>query len=162
MPAWAIQIPCIQQLCVFSIGDWWFNIPGWDIKFMTGLDGISIYLLLLTTFLFPLTIYFSFGSVDKLEKPYYALLLVLQVGVIGFFLALDMVLFYIFFEMVLIPMYFLIGIWGGKERIYASIKFFLYTLVGSLLMLIAIIWLGIEAAPAANDLYPTTQHHLHD
>ena len=147
--------PAFNNFVVFSLGDWWFQIPGWDLKFMTGLDGISIYLLLLTTFLFPLTIYFSFGSVDKLEKPYYALLLLLQVGVIGFFLALDMVLFYIFFEMVLIPMYFLIGIWGGKERIYASIKFFLYTLVGSLLMLIAIIWLGIEAAPAANDLYPT-------
>jgi NADH-quinone oxidoreductase subunit M len=144
----------MNNYVLFSVGDWWFQIPGFDIKFMTGLDGISIYLLLLTTILFPITIFFSWGSVDKLEKPYYALLLVLQVGVIGFFCALDMVLFYVFFEMVLIPMYFLIGIWGGKERIYASIKFFLYTLVGSLLMLMAIIWVAFEAAPIANTLYP--------
>lgn len=156
-----------NNFVVFSLGDWWFQIPGLDIKFMTGLDGISVYLLLLTTVIFPLTIYFSWGSIEKLEKPYYALLLILEVGVIGFFCALDMVLFYVFFEMVLIPMYFLIGIWGGKERIYASVKFFLYTLVGSLLMLIAIIWLGFEAAAAANNLYPaettsiifTTDYH---
>lgn len=136
-----------------SVGEW-FGMPGLDIKLITGLDGISIYLVLLTTFLFPLTIFFSWGSVNKLEKGYYALLLVLEVGVIGFFLSLDMVLFYIFFEMVLIPMYFLIGIWGGKERIYASVKFFLYTLVGSLLMLIAIIWVGIAAAPTATAMFP--------
>ena len=80
----------------------------------------------------------------KHEKAYYSLLLILEVGVIGFFMSLDMVLFYLFFEMVLIPMYFLIGIWGGKERHYASVKFFLYTLVGSLLMLIAIIYVGFE------------------
>jgi NADH-quinone oxidoreductase subunit M len=144
----------MNSYVLFSVGDWWFQIPGLDIKFITGLDGISIYLLLLTTVLFPITIFFSWGSVDKFEKPYYALLLILEVGVIGFFCALDMVLFYIFFEMVLIPMYFLIGIWGGKERIYASVKFFLYTLVGSLLMLVAIIWVAIEAAPMANVLYP--------
>ncbi|MBK9449114.1 MAG: NADH-quinone oxidoreductase subunit M [Bacteroidetes bacterium] len=156
----------LNNYVLFSIGDWWFNIPGLDIKFMTGIDGISIYLVLLTTILFPLTIFFSWGSVDKMEKGYYALLLVLQVGVLGFFCSLDMVLFYIFFEMVLIPMYFLIGIWGGKERIYASIKFFLYTLVGSLLMLVAIIWVAIEAAPMAQLLYPdapsilfTTDYH---
>lgn len=156
----------LNNYVLFSVGDWWFKIPGLDIKFMTGLDGISIYLLLLTTVLFPITIFFSWGSVDKLEKSYYALLLVLEVGVLGFFCALDMVLFYIFFEMVLIPMYFLIGIWGGKERIYASIKFFLYTLVGSLLMLVAIIYVAIEAAPEAQLLYPdapsilfTTDYH---
>jgi NADH-quinone oxidoreductase subunit M len=156
----------LNNYVLFSVGDWWFNIPGLDIKFMTGIDGISIYLVLLTTVLFPLTIFFSWGSVDKMEKGYYALLLVLQVGVLGFFCSLDMVLFYIFFEMVLIPMYFLIGIWGGKERIYASIKFFLYTLVGSLLMLVAIIWVAIEAAPMAQVLYPdapsilfTTDYH---
>lgn len=114
------------------------------ISIMTGMDGISVYLVLLTTLLFPITIYFSFGSVDKHEKAYYVLLLILETGVIGFFLALDLVLFYVFFEMVLIPMYFLIGIWGGKERIYASVKFFLFTLIGSLLMLIAIIYTGFE------------------
>jgi len=132
-------------------GSWWFNsATGYDIKFITGLDGISIYLLLLTTFLFPVTFLFSWGSVNKMERAYYALLLVLEVGVLGFFVSLDMIMFYIFFEMVLIPMYFLIGIWGGKERFYASVKFFLYTLVGSLLMLVAIIYIGQTAAYAAG------------
>jgi len=128
----------------------WFGIDGIDIKYITALDGISIYLVLLTTLIFPISIIFSWGSVGKYEKAYYALLLVLEVGIIGFFVALDMLLFYIFFEMVLIPMYFIIGIWGGKERVYASTKFFLYTLVGSLLMLVAIIYVGIEAAGAGG------------
>ena len=146
--------PALNNFTLLSEGGWWFNIPGFDIKFMTGIDGISIYMVLLTTILFPITIFFSWGSVSKLEKGYYALLLVLEAGVIGFFCSLDLVLFYVFFEMVLIPMYFLIGIWGGKERIYASVKFFLYTLIGSLLMLVAIIWLGIHAAAEAQNLYP--------
>jgi len=137
----------MNNFVLFSTSDWWFaSSTGLDISFTTGIDGINIYLILLTTILFPLTFLFSWGSVTKLDKAYYSLLLVLEVGVIGFFLSLDMVMFYIFFEMVLIPMYFLIGIWGGKERIYASMKFFLYTLVGSLLMLVAIIYVGVEAA----------------
>ena len=122
----------------------WLTSGGYNISFTLALDGISIYLVLLSTLIFLLSIYFSWGSITKQEKAYYSLMLVLQVGVIGFFAALDMLLFYIFFEMVLIPMYFLIGIWGGKERIYASVKFFLYTLVGSLLMLVAIIYLGTK------------------
>lgn len=151
----------MNNFVLFSVGDWWFGADSaLDVKFISGLDGISIYLLLLTTFLFPLTFLFSWGSVDKLEKGYYALLLVLEVGVIGFFLSLDMVMFYIFFEMVLIPMYFLIGIWGGKERIYASMKFFLYTLVGSLLMLVAIIYIGFEAAHQAGSTFTTDFHAI--
>lgn len=143
-----------NSFTIFSEGNWWFSSDaGLSIKFITGIDGISIYLLLLTTILFPLTFLFSWGSVKKLNKAYYSLLLVLEVGVIGFFLSLDLVMFYIFFEMVLIPMYFLIGIWGGKERIYASMKFFLYTLVGSLLMLIAIIYVGIEAAAYSGAVF---------
>jgi len=120
----------------------WFDIGGADINMTMALDGISIYLLLLTTLIFPISIYFSWGSVDKHPRAYYALLLLLEVGVLGFFVSLDMLLFYVFFEMVLIPMYFLIGIWGGKDRVYASLKFFLYTLIGSLLMLVGIIYLG--------------------
>lgn len=126
----------------------WITLPGFDVNFTTGMDGISVHLIWLTTLIFPISIYFSWASVDKYEKPYYALLLTLQVGVLGFFLALDMLLFYIFFEMVLIPMYFIIGIWGGKDRVYASLKFFLYTLIGSLLMLVAIIYAGIHADKA--------------
>ncbi|MEM7660318.1 MAG: proton-conducting transporter membrane subunit, partial [Bacteroidota bacterium] len=120
----------------------WLTYGGFDINFTFALDGISIYLVLLTTLIFPLSIFFSWGSVNTYPRAYYALMLLLEVGVLGFFVSLDMLLFYVFFEMVLIPMYFLIGIWGGKNRVYASLKFFLYTLVGSLLMLVAIIYLG--------------------
>ncbi|MBX7242820.1 MAG: NADH-quinone oxidoreductase subunit M [Bacteroidia bacterium] len=134
----------------------WLNMPGMDINFTTGLDGISIHLLWLTTLIFPISIYFSWRSIDTYEKPYYALLLLLEVGVIGFFVSLDLLLFYVFFEMVLIPMYFIIGIWGGKDRIYASVKFFLYTLIGSLLMLIAIIYAGLHSN---SDFVFTTDYH---
>ena len=109
----------------------WLSAGNIDINFTMALDGISIYLLLLSTLLFPICIYFSW-DVTKAPRAYYSLLLILEVGVLGFFVSLDMLLFYVFFEMVLIPMYFLIGIWGGKDRVYASLKFFLYTLVGSL------------------------------
>ncbi|MEM7369168.1 MAG: NADH-quinone oxidoreductase subunit M [Bacteroidota bacterium] len=130
-----------QGYVMFMDADW-VSGGNVDINFTFALDGISIYLVLLTTLIFPLSIYFSWGSVEKFPRAYYALMLLLEVGVLGFFLSLDMLLFYVFFEMVLIPMYFLIGIWGGKERVYASLKFFLYTLVGSLLMLVAIIYVG--------------------
>ncbi|MEZ4828060.1 MAG: NADH-quinone oxidoreductase subunit M [Bacteroidia bacterium] len=123
----------------------WLSSGSVDINFTFALDGISVYLLLLTTILFPICIYFSW-DVAKAPRAYYLLLLILETGILGFFVALDMLLFYVFFEMVLIPMYFLIGIWGGKDRVYASLKFFLYTLVGSLLMLIAIIYAGSHVA----------------
>ena len=130
-----------QGYAIFLDYDW-ISGGNVDINFTFALDGISIYLVLLTTLIFPLSIYFSWGSVGKFPRAYYALMLLLEVGVLGFFVSLDMLLFYVFFEMVLIPMYFLIGIWGGKDRVYASLKFFLYTLVGSLLMLVAIIYVG--------------------
>lgn len=135
----------------------WLTVSGFDVNFTTGIDGISLYLVMLTTLIFPISIFFSWGSVEKHEKSYYSLLLLLEVGVIGFFLSLDMLLFYLFFEMVLIPMYFIIGIWGGKDRIYASIKFFLYTLIGSLLMLVAIIYMGSHAGGAQFQF--TTDYH---
>jgi NADH-quinone oxidoreductase subunit M len=134
-------------------GNW---VTNYDIKFITGVDGISIYLVLLSALLFPLSIWFSWGSIKENEKAYYALLLLLETGVLGVFLALDILVFYIFFEVGLIPMYFLIGLWGGKDRIYAAIKFFLYTLVGSLLMLIAILYLGYAAGQAVNNGVFTT------
>lgn len=145
-------------------------VAPFDVKFITGLDGVSVYLYLLTTLLFPLSIFFSWNSIEKLEKPYYLLLLMLQAGVLGVFVSLDIVMFYIFFEVGLIPMYFLIGIWGGKERVYAAVKFFLYTLVGSLLMLIAILYLGFTAAETVavkteqslnftSDLYLILKHY---
>ena len=104
-----------------------------DIKYAIGVDGLNLLLLLLTTFLGPIVILGSWTYIGKHHKGYYALLLLLQTGVTGVFASYDVILFYVFFELTLIPMYFIIGIWGGENRIYASIKFVIYTLVGSLL-----------------------------
>lgn len=130
----------------FLVSKGW--IPAIDAGFRVGLDGTSLLLVLLTTFIMPIAIFASFTSIGKSHKEYYTLLLFLQFGMTGVFMALDTFLFYVFWEVILIPMYFIIGIWGGKDRIYATLKFFLYTLVGSLLMLVAIIWLGFHAEAA--------------
>jgi NADH-quinone oxidoreductase subunit M len=116
--------------------DW---IPALGIKFSVGMDGISLLLWLLTTFLGPIAALCSFEAIEEREKEYYAWLLVLQTSMLGVFIAQDMFLFYIFWEVMLVPMYFLIGIWGGPQKLYAAIKLFLYTLAGSLLMLVAIL-----------------------
>ncbi len=120
-------------------------IPSLDAGFRTGIDGMSLLLVVLTTFIMPISILASFEAIGKRHKEYYAMMLLLEFGMLGVFVALDTMLFYVFWELILIPMYFLIGIWGGKDRIYAAVKFFLYTLVGSLLMLIAIVWMGLYA-----------------
>jgi NADH-quinone oxidoreductase subunit M len=117
-------------------------ISSLDIGFRFGLDGMSLMLVLLTTFIMPIGIMSSWEAIKDRQKLYYIMLLILEAGLIGVFASLDTFLFYVFWEVVLIPMYFLIGIWGGKDRIYASMKFFLYTMAASLLMLVAIIWLG--------------------
>ncbi|MBI2711482.1 MAG: NADH-quinone oxidoreductase subunit M [Bdellovibrio sp.] len=111
-------------------------------SYALGVDGISLWLILLTTFLMPLAILGSFSAIENRVKEYYFLLLALETAMLGAFVSLDIFLFYVFWEAMLIPMYLLIGIWGGKERIYAAMKFFLYTLVGSLLMLVAIFYLA--------------------
>ena len=116
-------------------------IPDWGIQYLLGVDGVSLFLVLLTTFLTPVVILFSFGDIQKRVKEYYFFLLMLETGMIGAFIALDLFLFYVFWELMLVPMYFIIGIWGGQRRIYASIKFILYTLSASLLMLLAILYL---------------------
>jgi len=116
-------------------------IPSLGVSYHLGLDGISLWLVMLTTFLMPIVVLGSFAGVEKREKEYYFLLLALEAAMIGAFVTLDVFLFYVFWEAMLIPMYFLVGIWGGKDRIYAAMKFFLYTLVGSLLMLVAIFYL---------------------
>jgi len=113
-----------------------------DAGFRLGIDGTSLLLVLLTTLIMPIALLSSWNSIGKMHKEYYALMLLLQFGMTGVFMALDTFLFYVFWELILIPMYFIIGIWGGKDRVYAAIKFFLYTLVGSLLMLVAILWLS--------------------
>ena len=116
-------------------------IPQWGIYYRVGIDGISMLLVLLSTFLMPLTVLGSFKYITRKEKQFYALMLLLEVGIVGVFAALDLFLFFMFWEIVLVPMYFIIGIWGGQQRIYAAIKFFLYTTVGSLLMLVGILYL---------------------
>ncbi len=111
---------------------------GTEITYQLGVDGIAMPFVILTTFLMPFCIAASFNAIQKREKEYYALFLLLETLMIGVFVALDLVLFYAFFEAGLIPMFLIIGIWGGARRIYASFKFFLYTLLGSVLMLLAI------------------------
>jgi NADH-quinone oxidoreductase subunit M len=117
----------------------WEWMPSLGIKFSVGMDGISLLLWLLTTFLGPIAALCSFEAIEEREKEYYVWLLVLQTSMLGVFIAQDMFLFYIFWEVMLVPMYFLIGIWGGPQKLYAAIKLFLYTLAGSLLMLVAIL-----------------------
>ena len=118
------------------------NIPWiqeFGISYHMGIDGISILLVLLTTFLTPLAILSTFSAVTERVKGYMISLLFLEIGMLGVFCSLDFFLFYVFWEVMLIPMYFIIGIWGGPRRIYAAVKFFIYTMSGSVLMLIAIL-----------------------
>lgn len=122
--------------------DW---IKGLNISYHIGIDGISLLLVLLTTFITPITLLSSWENIKHNLKEYLFFFLVLETGMIGVFASLDLFLFYIFWEAMLIPMYFIIGIWGGENRIYAAVKFFLYTMFGSLLMLVAIIALGVSA-----------------
>jgi NADH-quinone oxidoreductase subunit M len=121
-----------------------------DAGFRIGLDGMSYLLVLLSTFISPIAILSSFESIHKREKEYFIMVLLLQFGMTGVFVSMDLFLFYVFWEIILIPMYFIIGIWGGKNRIYATLKFFIYTVVGSLFMLVAIVWLGYTVGKALN------------
>jgi NADH-quinone oxidoreductase subunit M len=121
-------------------------IASYAIDYFVGVDGISITMVLLTALLCPICVLASFG-IDKGVKGYFALFLMLETGMMGVFVALDFFLFYVFWEVMLLPMYFLIGIWGGPRREYAAIKFFLYTFAGSVLMLIAMLVLYFGATP---------------
>jgi NADH-quinone oxidoreductase subunit M len=126
-------------------------IPTFNIEFFMGVDGVSITMILLTALLCFICIFASWG-IDKGVKGYFALFLLLDTGMMGVFCALDFFLFYIFWEVMLLPMYFLIGIWGGPRREYAAIKFFLYTLFGSVLMLIAMLALYFYSEPHTFDM----------
>src|SRR5687768_8296141 len=125
-------------------------IPTWGIRFTLGIDGIALMMVLLTTFIMPLTVLGSWTSIRTKVRSYYALLLILTTGMLGVFLARDLFLFFVMWEVMLVPMYFIIGIWGGERRIYASLKFFIYTMLPSLLMLVAIIYLGLSARDASG------------
>jgi NADH-quinone oxidoreductase subunit M len=119
-------------------------IPALGIKYHVGLDGLSLWLVILTTLLTPIAVLVSWVHIDQRVKAFYAFLLLLEFGVIGVFVSLDLFLFFVFWEVSLVPMYFLIGIWGHERRIYAAVKFFLYTMAGSALMLAATIYLYIQ------------------
>ncbi len=123
----------------------WIYVAGWNIHYHMGVDGLSILLVLLTGFLTPISILSTWTAVEERVKDFMMFFLLLEVGMMGVFLAQDLFLFYIFWEFTLVPMYFLIGIWGGPRRIYAAVKFFLYTMAGSILMLLAILFVAIKA-----------------
>ena len=133
------QNPDLQLVINLS----WIEIAGWEISYQMGVDGLSILLVLLTAFLTPISLLSTWTAVEDRVKDFMIFFLLLEVGMMGVFLAQDLFLFYVFWEFTLVPMYFLIGIWGGPERMYAAVKFFLYTMAGSVLMLLAILWLGI-------------------
>jgi len=117
----------------------WITAP--QIHYHLGVDGLSIFLVILTTLLTPISILASWNSIHHRVKEFFVMLLMLEVGIVGVFLSLDLFLFFLFWEVMLIPMAFLIGIWGHERRIYAAVKFVLYTMAGSILMLVGILWL---------------------
>lgn len=121
-------------------------IPSIGVTYFFGLDGISLWLVMLTTFLSPLAILCSFEAIKHRAKEYYVFMLILETGMLGVFVALDFFLFYVFWEVMLVPMYFLIGVWGSDRRLYSAIKFFLYTLFGSVVMLLGILAIYFYAA----------------
>jgi NADH-quinone oxidoreductase subunit M len=145
---------------VLSLGLWWAFDPtkagfqmasttpwieSWGVSYSLGIDGISLFMVILTTLSSTMAILGSFNYIKTRERAFYALMLLLEAGVVGVFVATDVFLFYVFFELTLVPMYFIIGVWGGERRIYAAVKFFLYTAFGSLLMLVGILYLFFRA-----------------
>src|SRR5246127_4550242 len=140
----------------FSFEEKFTWIPSIGARYHLGIDGISLLLVMLTTFLGMIAILSSWSAIHQRTKEYYILLLLLQTGMIGVFVALDFFLFYVFWEVMLVPMDFLIGVWGSDRRLYAAIKFFLYTLAGSVLMLLAILALYYRAHEVAGAAAPYT------
>src|ERR687897_623781 len=135
-------------------------IPAWGISYRVGIDGISLVMVLLTTLLMPISVLGSWRYITKQERGFYALMLTLLTGLVGVFIALDLFVFYVFFEVMLIPMYFIIGIWGGANRLYAAIKFFIYTMAGSLLMLVAIVVMAWKIAASTGTISFAYEHLL--
>ena len=152
----ALSLLLLHGFDAHAGGYQWEEIRAWipqpPIHYHLGVDGLSLFLVLLTTLLTPISILASWKSIDQRVKGFFICLLFLETGVVGVFVSLDLFLFFLFWEMMLIPMYFLIGIWGHGRRIYAALKFVLYTMFGSILMLVAILWLYRITAVAG---YPT-------
>jgi NADH-quinone oxidoreductase subunit M len=147
---WALFDPSNGGMQFVQRNDW---LPSFGVSYYVGADGISLLLVLLTTFIMPLAILSSFRShifqERGREKLYYMFMLLLEWAMIGVFVVQDLVIFYIFWEVTLVPMYFLVGIWGGDNRVYAAVKFFLYTMAGSILMLLAVLFVGGQAGTFA-------------
>jgi NADH-quinone oxidoreductase subunit M len=127
----------------FAVSKPW--IPSWGVRSMIGIDSMAMMMILLTTFIMVLSSLGSWTYIRTRCHSFYALMLLLTTGMLGVFMSLDLFLFYVMWEVMLVPMYFIIGIWGGERRIYASLKFFIYTMAGSMLMLVAIVYLGLAA-----------------
>src|SRR3989442_6332734 len=125
-------------------------IPQWGIRYALGIDGISLWLVLLTTLLTPVVLLSSWNAIHKHPKEYVISFLIMEAAMVGVFVATDLLVFYVFFELTLLPMYLVIGVWGGANRIYAAIKFFLFTVTGSLLMLLGIIYFGVLQFPGTR------------
>src|SRR5512133_1672558 len=126
----------------------WIAAGPFVMRYHIGIDGISLWLVMLTTFIMPIAVLSTYTAVEEKVKEYMILLLLLETGMLGAFISLDIFLFYIFWEVMLIPMYFIIGIWGGKNKIYAALKFFIFTMAGSVLMLVALIFLYFKGTAA--------------
>ncbi len=151
VPAWFGYGPGASGVAYEVNLPWFGHILGVEVRFHMGIDGLSLLLVLLTTFLSPLVVIAAPGHIRKREREFCFWMLLMEAGMIGTFLALDLFLFYVFWELMLVPLYFIIGIWGGPRRIYAAVKFFLYTLAGSLLMLGAIIYLVLQSTVIGPD-----------
>jgi NADH-quinone oxidoreductase subunit M len=149
LPLWFAFSPAAAGMQFAAEFAW---IPQWGIHYRVGVDGISLMLVLLTTAILPIALLGSFNYITNRERPFYAMMLLLEAGIIGVFVAMDLFLFFMFWEIMLVPMYFIIGIWGGQRRIYAAIKFFLYTAFGSLLMLVGILYLFFKYRALTGDL----------
>ena len=172
---WAKHLAFVASVIEFglSVPLWWMFAPeggvqfmldapwiqNWGIHYTVGVDGISLFMVLLTTFLVPLSVLGSYSYITTRERGFYSLLLVLTSGMIGVFVSLDLFLFYVMWELMLIPMYFIIGVWGGERRLYAAIKFFIYTFFGSLLMLAAILVL-VHVVGQRTGVYSFAYSHL--
>ena len=154
----ALSLPLLTGFDYFTSGmqfveqrEW---IPAYDIQYHLGADGISVALIVLTTLTTALVLIGAWGSIDKRVNQYVAAFLFLEGLMIGVFAAVDAMLFYVFFEGMLIPMFIIIGVWGGPRRVYASVKFFLYTFLGSVFMLVGLIYLDLKAGSwQLPDLY---------
>src|ERR1039457_3405179 len=134
----------------------WIAAGPFEMHYHVGIDGISLWLVILTTFIMPLAVLSTWTAVEEKVKEYMICLLLLEVGMLGAFISLDLFLFYIFWELMLIPMYFIIGIWGGKQKIYAAVKFFIYTMAGSVLLLVALITLYFLNIKAGHQTFNIT------